>query len=556
MLNTGNQEIGTKRKVYIIGHKNPDTDSICSAIAYADIKNKTEEGDFVAKRAGQISEETQYVLDRFEMDPPGYVPNVGTKVKDMDVRQVPGVGNSISLKKAWTLMRNESVNTLPITKDGKVLEGLITISDIAQSYMDVYDNAILSTARTQYKNILETLDGTMVVGNEHAYFVKGKVVIAAANPDLMESYIEEDDLVILGNRYESQLCAIEMNASCIIVCEGAPVSKTIRRLAQEKVCAIISTPHDTYTVARLINQSMPVKYFMKKKDLLTFEMDDYTDSIKEIMAKKRYRDFPVLDKYGRYVGMVSRRNLLGIKRRRLILVDHNEVSQAVDNIESAEILEIIDHHRLGSLETISPVFFRNQPVGCTGTIMYQIYREKNLEIPPNIAGLLCAAIISDTLMFRSPTCTAADKAAAEQLAQIAGIECESFAKEMFTAGSNLKGKSAEEIFYQDFKKFELNKSSFGVGQINSMNPEELEEIKERLIPYMEKNLGLHGESMLFFMLTDIIHESTELLCFGGDCVDVVEEAFHKAPMNHSILLPGVVSRKKQLIPAFMNVLQQ
>lgn len=556
MLNTGNQETGTKRKVYVIGHKNPDTDSICSAIAYADIKNKTEEGDFAAKRAGQISEETQYVLDRFQMDPPGYVPNVGTKVKDMDVRQVPGVENSISLKKAWTLMRNESVNTLPITKDGKVLEGLITISDIAQSYMDVYDNSILSTARTQYKNILETLDGTMVVGNEHAYFVKGKVVIAAANPDLMESYIEEDDLVILGNRYESQLCAIEMNASCIIVCEGAPISKTIRRLAQERVCAIISTPHDTYTVARLINQSMPVKHFMKKKDLLTFEMDDYTDSIKDIMAKKRYRDFPVLDKYGHYAGMVSRRNLLGIKRRRLILVDHNEVSQAVDNIESAEILEIIDHHRLGSLETIAPVFFRNQPVGCTATIMYQIYGERNLEIPPNIAGLLCAAIISDTLMFRSPTCTAADKAAAERLAQIAGIECESFAKEMFTAGSNLKGKSAEEIFYQDFKKFELNKSSFGVGQINSMNPDELVEIKERLIPYMEKNLGLHGESMLFFMLTDIIHESTELLCFGGDCADVVEEAFHKAPMDHSILLPGVVSRKKQLIPAFMNVLQQ
>ena len=556
MQNTGNQEAGTKRKIYIIGHKNPDTDSICSAIAYADIKNRTEEGDYEAKRAGQISEETQYVLNRFEMDPPGYVPNVGTKVKDMEVRRIAGVESSISLKKAWTLMRNENVNTLPITKDGKTLEGLITISDIAESYMDVYDNAILSTARTQYKNILETLDGTMVEGNEHAYFVKGKVVIAAANPDLMESYIEEDDLVILGNRYESQLCAIEMNASCIIVCEGAPVSKTIRRLAQERVCAVISTPHDTYTVARLINQSMPVKYFMKKRNLLTFSMDDYTDSIKEIMAKKRYRDFPVVDKYGRYVGMVSRRNLLGIKRRRLILVDHNEVSQAVDNIESAEILEIIDHHRLGSLETMSPVFFRNQPVGCTGTIMYQIYQEKNLEVPPNIAGLLCAAIISDTLMFRSPTCTSVDRAAAEELARIAGIECESFAKEMFAAGSNLKGKSAEEIFYQDFKKFEVNKANFGVGQINSMNPDELGEIKERLLPYMEKNLGMHGESMLFFMLTDIIHESTELLCFGGESDQLVEEAFHKKPEGHCATLAGVVSRKKQLIPAFMNALAQ
>lgn len=545
-----------KVKVYIIGHKNPDTDSICSAIAYADIKSRTEEGRFVAKRAGQISEETQYVLGRFGMEAPGYAPNVGTRVKDMDIRRIAGVSHSISLKKAWNLMRNENVNTLPIVREDNILEGLITISDIAQSYMDVYDNAILATARTQYKNILETLDGVMVEGNEHGYFVKGKVVVAAANPDLMENYIEQDDLVILGNRYESQLCAIEMNAGCIIVCEGAPVSKTIRRLAADKDCAVISTPHDTYTVARLINQSMPVKFFMKKERLLTFELDDYTDSIKDIMAKKRYRDFPILDKHGKYVGMVSRRNLLGMKRRRVILVDHNEASQAVDNIESAEILEIIDHHRLGSLETMAPVYFRNQPVGCTATIMYQIYGEKQLEIPENIAGLLCAAIISDTLMFRSPTCTPADRAAAADLARIAGIECESFATDMFAAGSKLKDKSPEEIFYQDFKKFELNKASFGVGQINSMNPAELTEIKERLIPYLEKALGTHGESMLFFMLTDIIHESTELLCYGGESEELVEEAFHKAPQDCSVVLPGVVSRKKQLIPAFMNALQQ
>ena len=547
----------SKQKVYIIGHKNPDTDSICSVIAYADIKNRTEEGIFVAKRAGQISEETQYVLNRFNVEPPGYVPDVAARVKDMDIRRIEGVDHNISLKKAWTLMRSESVNTLPITEGNQVLEGVITISDIAKSYMEVYDNAILSTARTQYKNILETLEATMVIGNEHAYFIKGKVVVAAANPDLMENYIEEDDLVILGNRYESQLCAIEMRASCIIVCEGAPVSKTIQRMAEEKACTVISTPHDTYTVARLINQSMPVKYFMRKEDLLTFGLEDYTDSARDIMAKKRFRDFPVLNKYGKYVGMVSRRNLLGIRRRQLILVDHNEVSQAVDNIADAEILEIIDHHRLGTLETISPVYFRNQPVGCTATIMYQIYGERNLDILPEIAGLLCAAIISDTLMFRSPTCTMTDKAAAEHLAEIAGITCDTFANEMFAAGSKLKGKSPEEIFYQDFKKFELNKANFGVGQINSMNPVELKEIKERLMPYMEKAFGSHGESMLFFMLTDIIHESTELLCYGGGSTRLASDAFHKVPEDeHSLILPGVVSRKKQLIPAFMNELQQ
>lgn len=548
-----------KRKIYVIGHKNPDTDSICSAIAYADIKNRTEENPvYEAKRAGQINEETLYVLKRFQMNTPGYMPNVGTRVKDMDVRKVGGVDSKISLKKAWTLMRNENVFTLPILNQNQELEGLITTNDITESYMDVYNNAALSEARTPYRNILETVDGTMIVGNEHAHFTDGKVLIAASSPEVMEQSVEQNDLVILGNRYEAQLCAIEMGASCIIVCMGVPISKTIRRLAEERECFVISSPHDTYTVARLINQSMPVKHFMTSENLVKFSIDDYTDDIKEVMAKLRHRDFPVLNKHGKYVGMVSRRNLLGIKRRQLCLVDHNEISQAVDNIESAEILEIIDHHRIGSLQTMAPVYFRNQPVGCTATILYQIYQEKNLTIEPNIAGLLCSAILSDTLMFRSPTCTAMDKAAAEKLAEIAGVKCEELASEMFAAGSNLKNKSPEEIFYQDFKKFELNKSSFGVGQITSVNADELTEIKKELLPYMEKALGSHGESMLFFMLTDIINESTELLFYGGDSKNVVSEAFHKEPQEgeQSVILPGVVSRKKQLIPALTVTLEQ
>ena len=531
-----------KRKIYVIGHKNPDTDSICSAIAYADIKNRTEENPvYEAKRAGQINEETLYVLKRFQMNTPGYMPNVGTRVKDMDVRKVGGVDSKISLKKAWTLMRNENVFTLPILNQNQELEGLITTNDITESYMDVYNNAALSEARTPYRNILETVDGTMIVGNEHAHFTDGKVLIAASSPEVMEQSVEQNDLVILGNRYEAQLCAIEMGASCIIVCMGVPISKTIRRLAEERECFVISSPHDTYTVARLINQSMPVKHFMTSENLVKFSIDDYTDDIKEVMAKLRHRDFPVLNKHGKYVGMVSRRNLLGIKRRQLCLVDHNEISQAVDNIESAEILEIIDHHRIGSLQTMAPVYFRNQPVGCTATILYQVYQEKNLTIEPNIAGLLCSAILSDTLMFRSPTCTAMDKAAAEKLAEIAGVKCEELASEMFAAGSNLKNKSPEEIFYQDFKKFELNKSSFGVGQITSVNEDELTEIKKELLPYMEKALGSHGESMLFFMLTDIINESTELLFYGGDSKNVVSEAFHKEPQEgeQSVILPGL-----------------
>ena len=543
-----------KNKTYVIGHKNPDTDSICSAIAYAYLKNQCDEGEYVAKRAGHISTETQFVLEKFGVEAPGYVPNVKTKVRDMEIRRTKGVSSDISLKKAWTLLNDAKGTTLPIIKEDNMLEGLISIGDIAKSYMAVVDNAILSKAKTQYRNILETLDGKLYVGSEEAFFDKGKVVVAASSPEVMESYIAENDMVILGNRYETQLCAIEMQAACLIICGDAVVTKTIQILAKEKGCTIISTPYDTYTVAHLINQSMPVRYFMKDTGIVSFSEEDFTDDIKEIMASKRHRDFPILDKNGQYVGTISRRNLLGIKKRRLILVDHNEPSQAVDNIESAEIAEIIDHHRLGSMETMMPVYFRNQPVGCTSTIIYQMFCEQNIEVPPKIAGLMCAAIISDTLLFRSPTCTPADHSAAQRLAEIAGIECETFAAEMFMAGSNLKSKSAEEIFYQDFKKFEQDDTTFGVAQITSMTEGELTDAKEKLLSYMKTAFENQRLTMLFFMLTDIMNESTELLCFGEGSEKLVNEAFHKTVENGAVILPGIVSRKKQLIPTLFSAL--
>lgn len=543
------------RSVYIIGHKNPDTDSICSALAYAYLKNQVEGGGYIAARAGQLNQETQYVLNFFQVEAPVYVADVMTQVKDIEMRKTEGVRGNLSLKQAWNLMRELGVVTLPITQDRKI-EGLITIGDIATSYMDVYDSKILSTANTQYRNIVDTLEGTMLIGSDEDYYNKGKVLIAAANPDLMEDYIEEGDLVILGNRYESQLCAIEMHAGCIIVCEGAKVSLTIKKLAEEHHCVVISTPHDTFTAARLINQSMPIQYFMKSENLTIFNVSEKTEDIKEIMAQKRYRDFPIVDKEDNYVGMISRRNLLNLKRKKLILVDHNEESQAVDGIEYAEILEIIDHHRIGSLETMSPVYFRNQPLGCTATIMYQMYQEKGVEIPKKIAGLLCSAIISDTLMFRSPTCTAVDRAAAEMLAEIAGIEIEELAIDMFSAGSNLGSRTAKEIFYQDFKRFSVGGTEFAVGQINSMNAIELSEIREKLQPYMEtayKELGIH---MIFFMLTNIVKETTELLCYGQNSDNLVREAFQLPEDSDSYELKGLVSRKKQLIPALVSALQQ
>ena len=544
-------------RVYVIGHKNPDTDSICSAIAYADIKNRTDKTKtYVARRAGQINEETEYVLKRFGVRAPGYLPNAGTQVKEIEIHEVPSVPGTISVKKAYSMMKNNNVVTLPITSPDNDLQGVITVSDIAESYMDSYDSHVMSLARTQYRSIADTLDGSVIVGNEHGYFIRGKVVVGAFHPDTMENYIEKDDLVILGNRAEDQLCAIEMDASCIIVGLGAKVTKTIQKFAEEKCCVIISSPHDTYTIARLINQSIPVKYLMRRSNLITFNTEDFLDDIKEVMKNQRHRDFPILNKKGKYVGTISRRNLIGNAGKKLILVDHNEESQAVDNVKEAEILEIIDHHRLGSLETMAPVMFRNEPVGCTGTIMYEIYKEKELEIAPNIAGLLCAAIISDTLMFRSPTCTFLDKAAAEALADIAGISIPEFASEMFRAGSNLKDKAPEEIFYQDYKKFIAEGNvAFGVGQISSMDEEELQEIKARLKPFMVSECGRHGISRVYFMLTNIMDESSDVIYYGEGSEEMGKIAFQQEPEDECFHLKGVVSRKKQMIPAMMEAAQ-
>ena len=545
------------KKTLVLGHRNPDTDSICSAICYAGFKHQLTGENYEPCRAGNVNPETQYVLDYFKLKAPRLVENVKTQVKDIEIRKTKGVSRGISLKNAWGLMQENNVVTLPCVTEEGLLEGVITIGDITKSYMNLYDSSIISKACTKYANILDTLEGSMVVGDSEAYFDRGKVLIAAANPDLMENYIEKHDLVILGNRYESQLCAIEMEAGCIIVCEGAGVSLTIRKLAQERGCAVITTPYDTYTTARLINQSMPISYFMTKENIIEFSEEDYLDDIREIMASKRHRDFPILDSDGKYIGMISRRNLLGAKGKSIILVDHNEKSQAVEGMESADIREIIDHHRLGTVETMSPVFFRNQPLGCTATIIYQMYQENHIEIDKTTAGLLCSAIISDTLLFRSPTCTPIDKAAGLALAQIAGLDIEKYAIDMFSAGSNLKGKSDGDIFYQDFKKFSVGKALIGVGQITSLNDIELETLKEKMLGYMEKAKESNSLDMAFFMLTNILKESTDLICYGQGAVQLAAKAFHldieeaTEKPEPVLSLPGVVSRKKQLIPELM-----
>ena len=545
------------QKVFVMGHKNPDTDSICSAIAYADIKNRTTQTKrYIPRRAGQINEETQYVLNRFGVQPPAYLGNIGTQVKDMDIRPKPDADRTMSLKNAWDMMQNKGIVTLPICNSEDELEGIVTIGDIADVYMDTKDSYLLSNARTQYNKIRDTLDGEIVEGNGHGYFTKGKILIGTADPEVMKNYIEENDMVILGNREEDQLKAIELNVSCIIVGMSIQVSEKVIKKAQERQIIIISSPYDTYTIARMINQSIPVKQFMTREGIVSFQMDDYVDDVKDVMARRRFRDFPILDEAGNFLGFISRRRLLNSRRKQVILVDHNEKNQAVDGVEEAEVLEIIDHHRLSSIETMGPVFFRNQPVGCTATIVYQMYQEEGVEVEPVIASLLCSAIISDTLMFRSPTCTPLDERSARKLAEIAGIDIEKLALEMFNAGSNLKGKTAEEICFLDFKQFTVNDINFGVGQISSMSAEELREIKTEVSAYLEQARKTQGLDMIFFMLTNIVAESSELLCAGNGAREKMISAFDLKGNPEMIELKGVVSRKKQLVPTLVSALQQ
>ena len=554
------------KKTIVIGHKNPDTDSICSAMALADLKNKIAEKQMMeeisgqvvyqAVRAGHLNQETRYVMKAFDVTAPTYMRDARTQIKDIFDNKTESVSGNISLRQAWKTMRAVKKATLAITDKEGHLEGLISTGDIAKSYMDVYDSEILSKARTQYRNIVKTLDGTMITGNEHGYFMRGKVAIGASSPNLMEEFIEKDDLVILGDLEEAQACAVNIDASCMVICKDAEVSPKLIQKAKEQSIVIIQTPYDTFTTARLINQSIPVKFYMTSGPLTMFRMNDYVDDIKDIMAKKRFRDFPILDRHGRFKGFISRRRFLGASKKKVILVDHNERSQAVDGIEEAEIIEIIDHHRLGDIETVSPITFRNQPVGCTATIINQMYEENELEVPREIAGLLCGAIISDTLLFRSPTCTPLDERTAKKLAKISDIDLEQMAQEMFNAGSNLKGKSAEDICFQDFKQFTVNDTIFGVGQITSMSKEELAAIRDMMTEHLPKVLEAHNLNMIYFMLTDILAESTELLCVGTGARGIALSAFDLPDNAKSLILKGVVSRKKQLIPVLVETMQQ
>ena len=545
------------QKVVVIGHINPDTDSICSAIAYADLKRKTSGLDCEPRRAGKLNQETAYVLERFGVPVPRMCTDVNPKVRNVEYRRVAGISRHTSMRRAWTIMRDQQIDTLAVVSEDRDLEGLISVKDIAIANMDVMDNRILAKSRTSYRNILDTMDGTMLVGDpEGVCDQRARVYIGAGSPDVLESVLEPGDIVILSNRYESQLCAIEMGVSLIIVCGDAKVGKTIIKLAQEHGVAVMSVPCDTYAAGKLISQCAPISYFMNAGELMKFTLITPVDEAIDLMAKVRHRYFPILDEQGKYCGMLSRRNILSLRKRQVILVDHNEATQAVEGVEQSDILEIIDHHRLGSLETPAPLYFRNQPVGSTATIVTQMYEEQGIEIPLPIAGLLLSAILSDTLKFSSPTCTPLDRYQAQRLAALVGLDIDAYAAEMFEHGERLEGKTAEDVFMQDFKVFMCGDVRFGVAQGNYVTASNLLKAKDLLEAYLPEALVRQNIEDVYVVLTDIQRSESVIIRSGAQAGRVLESAFGIPPIaDGSTLLPGVVSRKKQFIPKLMAAYQ-
>lgn len=533
--------------IYVTGHKNPDSDSICAAYAYAEFKNKIGDVETVACRLGNVNQETQFILDYFNAESPKFLNTVKLKVEDLQFDNISPVSPDISLKTAWSIMRDKNIKTLPVADENDHLLGVLAVANLTSCYMDIWDNRILAKSNTTLDNIIDTLSAKVAYVNEERKCFPGKIAVTAMQPDTMSEHIEEGDIAIVGDREEAQAALINLNVSLMIVTGGYAPSEKIISLAKEHGVTIIVTQHDSFTASRLIVQSIPVGYVMVKENIVSFTTDDLVDDIKGIMTETRFRSYPVLDQNGRVVGTVSRYHLISNHKKKVIQVDHNERGQSVDGLEDAEVLEIIDHHRVADIQTNNPIYFRNEPVGSTSTIVAKCFFENGIRPSRKAAGLLCGAIISDTLLFRSPTCTPQDQYICKKLAEIAGINIEEFAKEMFKAGTSLKGKTVEQIFNTDFKPFTIEGTKVGISQVNTMDIEGFMPLKEEMLNYMDQKAKEAGLEMVLLLLTDILNEGSEILVTGAK-PEIVEKAFKVTLKDKGAFLPGVLSRKKQVVP--------
>lgn len=542
-----------KDVIYVTGHKNPDSDSICAAYAYAEFKNKIGDTEAVACRLGNVNQETQFILDYFNAEAPKFLNTVKLKVEDLQFDKISPISADISLKTAWTIMRDKNIKTLPVADENEHLLGVLAVANLTSCYMDIWDNRILAKSNTSLDNIVDTLSAKVAYMNENTKCFPGKIAVTAMEADTITEHIEAGDIAIVGDREEAQAALINLNVSLMIVTGGYAPSENIINLAKEHGVTVIVTQHDSFTASRLIVQSIPVGYVMVKENIVSFRADDLVDDIKGIMAETRFRSYPVLDENGRVLGTVSRYHLISNHKKKVIQVDHNERGQSVDGLEDAEILEIIDHHRVADIQTNNPIYFRNEPVGSTSTIVAKCFFESGIRPSRKAAGLLCGAIISDTLLFRSPTCTPQDQYICKKLAEIAGINIEEFAKEMFKAGTSLKGKTVEQIFNTDFKPFTIEGTKVGISQVNTMDIEGFMPLKEEMLNYMDQKAKEAGLEMVMLLLTDILNEGSEILVTGAK-PEIVEKAFKVTLKDKGAFLPGVLSRKKQVVPPITNAI--
>ncbi len=535
-----------KRPIYVIGHKNPDTDSICSALSYAHLKRALGLENVVAARAGKVNKETQFALDYFGVEAPQLVSDVYPRVLDVMDKCEETVKETDSLRHLGEVMRKSEEKSIPVLNDAQELCGIVTVSDLAKRYFEDLDMQGFADSDVTLHDIIKTIDGNILVDSDESRVVKGNVRIAAGSVRMIADNIKSDDIVLVGDRVAPTLRAcLERGIACLIVTGNGSVPSEISDLAQQKSTMIIVAPHDTYTCARLLNQCVPVKRLMQE-EVVTFKPTDLISDVKKTIEGCGYRNYPVVEN-NQVVGMVNSERLVLSEKQGLILVDHNEAAQAVEGNEKAAVLEIIDHHRLGGINTADPLFACLDKVGCTSTLVAEQYLYHNVEIPQKLAGLMLSAIISDTVLFKSPTCTQRDQDIAKMLAKIAGVNLEKYGMELLKAGSDIGNLTAAEIIKYDMKEFQLGAKRFLVSQISVMDSEGILERKPELLKAMEKVCEEEGYDMYLVMVTNILQEGTDLLFVGGP-EQIIGEAFGKEFADHSVYLPGVMSRKKQIVP--------
>lgn len=538
--------------VYITGHKNPDTDSICSAIAYAELK-KSLGINAIAARIGKINRETKFVLDYFGISEPNYLSSVKTQVSDLKMDIIKPVRPEVSIKEAWSTLKENGCEVLPVEDNEHKLKGIVSVSDIANANMNMPESNMLTACNTPIENIAVTLDAKIICNTKETLRGSGKVVVAAMSSDDIDSFIKAGDIVLAGNDVSKQMKAIDEGTFCLIVTCASEFSEKVIEAAKERDCTLITTPYDTFTTARLIYQSIPVRFSMTSEKLVYFTIDDFIDDAKEKMLSTRFRSYPVVDQQGQFRGFISRYHLLNQRRKKVILVDHCEITQSVNGIEQAEILEIIDHHRIGGIQTGLPIYYRNEPTGSTATIVANLFSEQGKKPSPQIAGILCAAILSDTIQFKSPTSTHSDVITAERLAKLSSIDIDNFSRQMFDAGCALKNKTTEEMIKSDFKDFNISGWKVGIGQINTTDFRSIKKLRKAILSRLSELAENEKYNILMIIFTDIIDEATEVV-FVESQKGLVAKAFSPLQDENSFTMHGVVSRKKQIVPKLVEAL--